>query len=450
MVNTIFIFMVFGAMLGATGASSFFIDIATALTGNSPGGPAKIATISSMLFGSVSGSAVANTVATGSFTIPMMKKVGYKAEFAGGVEAVASTGGQMMPPIMGAGAFVMSEITGIPYSKIVTVSFIPAFLFYLAIYTAVHFQALKRGLRGLPHEEIPKARDVMRKQGHFIIPLIMLIVLLLVFKFSVEMSAACSILILIIIGTIKNKNNRWEFILEGLRDGAQTAVTVSMATAAAGIMVGVFGLTGIGLKFSNALFSLASGNTLYGIILIFLIGLVLGMGLPVIAAFIIMVSVAGPGLMGLGLPMLTAYLITFWYSQTSNITPPVCVAAYAAAGIAKASTFKTGLNACRIGFPIFIIPVIMAYRPLLLNGPVTDVVITIASVTIGIVLLTSFFIGYWNRCFDAIDYVLTLISGSFLLHPNILLNAVGLAISIIFILRQRKLRDDNKSKIVLN
>ncbi len=372
----VFIFVLFGSFLEVTGAGNFFIDLAYSIAGQYSGGPAKTAVLASGFMGSVSGSAVANVVTTGSFTIPMMKKVGYKPHVAGAIEAAASTGGQLMPPIMGAGAFLMAEFTKTSYLYIIKIAIIPAILYYLTTLLFVHIEAQKEGLEGLPKDQLPDFKETLKKGLHFLIPVIILIVVLLM-NYSPMMAGFVAVVSVYLTAMLR-KGSRIDFreLLDALERGARNAILVSIACAAAGIIVGMTNLTGMGLRFSSMVVSLSHGIPLLAILLIALASLVLGMGLPVTASYIVLVILAGPALMNMGIPILVAHMIVFWYSQDANVTPPVSLASFAAAGVAGSPPMKTAFTSWKLAKGLYIIPVVMAYHPLLLNGPTWEVVKT--------------------------------------------------------------------------
>jgi len=387
----VYVFVLFGAFLETTGGGSFFIDLAYALTGRFSGGPAKTSVVASGFMGSVSGSAVGNVVATGSFTIPMMKKVGYRPHVAGAIEAAASTGGQLMPPIMGAGAFLMAEFTNTSYLTIIKVALIPAILYYLTVLFFVHFEAQKHGLKGQPKEKLPRALKVIKEGLHFIVP-VGILIYVLVSNYSPMMAGFVAVMSTLAASLIANtirwavnrtrytpKDSRYEglgtfslrelkLILKALEKGAHNAVMVSVACAAAGIIVGMVTLTGMGLKFSSLVLDLSFGIKALAILLIGAASLVLGMGLPVTASYIVLATLAGPALLDMGVPLLVAHMIVFWYSQDANVTPPVSLASFAGAGIAGANPMRTAFTSWKLAKGLYIIPIIMAYRPLLGMG----------------------------------------------------------------------------------
>ncbi|MEL6113746.1 TRAP transporter fused permease subunit [Photobacterium sp. SP02] len=382
--GVVFIFVLFGAFLQVTGAGQFFIDIAFAVAGKYRGGPAKASVIASAALGSISGSAIANTVTTGSLTIPMMKKLGYKPEQAAGIEAAASTGGQIMPPVMGAGAFVMAQFTGIPYSEILLVSIAPAILYFACTLLYVHLMACKLGLEGMDVKA--GVREVLNNGWHFLAPLI-LVTALLMMSYSPELVgiAGC---VAVLVSALCRKSSRVSLsqVLEGMKEGALMALPISVACATAGIVVGVVGQTGIGLQFTQFLLALSGGHLWSALLLIALAAVVLGMGLPVTAAYIVLSVMAVPALNDFGLPILTAHMIVFWLSQTSNVTPPIALAAFAGAGIANASPMRSAVQAFKLAQGFFLIPAMMAFSGLILgNGDTLHFVIAIAT-TAGLII----------------------------------------------------------------
>ncbi|MEX2500760.1 MAG: TRAP transporter fused permease subunit [Trueperaceae bacterium] len=414
----VYIFVLFGAFLEVTGAGQFFIDLAYAAAGRQRGGPAKASVIASGFMGSISGSAIANVVTTGSFTIPLMKRLGYTPEEAGGVEAAASTGGQIMPPIMGAGAFLIAEYTRIPYVDIVKVAILPAILYFTTVYLFVDIIAAKRGMRGMREDELPKLGKVFARGWHFLLPLALLIWFLLQ-NISPARVGAVSIVAILAVTVVRYVIRRiwlghaptpdedsvvavesgapktvtgdalpsapvrgeegWTRAvlrgaiktLQAMEIGARNALPVSVACAVAGIVVGVVGLTGLGLKFSSLMLSFSGGNIVIALILVLLASLVLGMGLPVTASYIVLIVLTGPALtQEFGIPLLIAHLVVFWYSQDSNVTPPVALAAYAAAGVARSNPMRTGVEAWKFAKGLYLIPMFMVFNPEIILGGV--------------------------------------------------------------------------------
>lgn len=427
----VFIFILFGSFLEKTGAGNFFIDMAYSITGRFSGGPAKTAVVASGFMGSVAGSAIANVVATGSFTIPMMKKIGYKPHVAAAVEAAASTGGQLMPPIMGAGAFLMAEFTQTPYLEIIKIAFIPALLYFFSVILFVHLEAQKEGIWGQPKEVLPRLGKTIKKGIHFIIPVGILITVL-VMNYSPMMAGFVAILAIYFTALLR-KDSRISIttLLKTLEQGARNAVVVGVACAAAGIIVGVVNLTGTGLRFSSLIVSLSQGNLLLALALVAFTSLLLGMGLPVTASYIVLVILAGPALMDLGLPLITAHMIVFWYSQDANITPPVALESFAASGIAGSSPMRTAFTSWKLAKGLYIIPIVMAYHPLLLNGTTGEVVQTVIFCAVAI---TAFVICLERYFLVPLIWVETILYGGAaiaLIWANDTVNYIGFAVFVV-------------------
>ncbi len=361
--TTVFIFVLFGAFLEVTGAGKFFIDLAFSIAGKYRGGPAKAAVLASAGLGSISGSAIANTVTTGSVTIPMMKKLGYTPEQSAGIEAAASTGGQIMPPIMGAGAFVMAQFTGVPYSDIMLASIAPAILYFFCTLLYVHLMACKLNLQAASRTEA--VIEVMKQGAHHLIPLVIITVLLMMAYSPLLVGVAGCAAILLTAALRKHSRIGLSKFISGMKNGALMALPISVACGAAGIIVGVVGQTGIGLQFTQFVMDFSGGYMLVALGLISIVALVLGMGLPVTAAYIVLAVMAVPMLGDFGLPLLTAHLIVFWLSQTSNVTPPIALAAFAGAGVANANPMKSSVEAFKLAGGLFMIPIMMAYTDLL-------------------------------------------------------------------------------------
>lgn len=384
--GVVFIFVLFGAFLQVTGAGQFFIDMAFSVAGKYRGGPAKASVIASAALGSISGSAIANTVTTGSLTIPMMKKLGYKAEQAAGIEAAASTGGQIMPPVMGAGAFVMAQFTGIPYSEILLVSIAPAILYFVCTLLYVHLMACKLDLQGMTQTE--KIAAVLKNGWHYLVPLVLITALLMMSYSPVLVGIIGCAAILIAAMSRKHSRINIKLILEGLKEGALLALPISVACATAGIVVGVVGQTGIGLQFTQFLIAMSGGYLWSALSLIALAAVILGMGLPVTAAYIVLSIMAVPALMDFGVSLLAAHMIVFWLSQTSNVTPPIALAAFAGAGIANASPMRSAVQAFKLAQGFFLIPAMMAFSGLIwMDGQHIHFIV-------GIIATTSLFVAF--------------------------------------------------------
>ncbi len=437
----IFMFLLFGAYLEKTGMGEFFIDMANALAGGAAGGPAKVAVIASGAMGTLSGSSVANVVGTGSFTIPMMKKLGYKPEFAGAVEATASTGGQLMPPIMGAAAFLMAEFTNTPYIKVIGAAAIPALLYYFGVWAGVHFEAKKTGLKGMEKDQIPKFSKVMKSRGHLLLPIV-IIVYLLVSGYTPIRAALGGIVSSILVAGLR-KETRLSFwdIVDGLQKGARSALTVIAACASAGIIIGVVTQTGLGLKMGSMLVSIAKGNLLMTLFFTMLTSLVLGIGVPTTANYVITSTIAAPALLLLGVPMLAAHMFVFYFGIIADVTPPVCLAAVAGAGVAKAEPMRTGVNAARLAIAAFIIPYIFIYSPQLLLIDATPLVLIFIIITslIGIIAVAAALTGYFTTKMNIIERALFVAGGIMLVTTDVRANLAGAVIlGIAYLIQHRK------------
>jgi len=452
----IFLFILFGAYLEKTGLGQLFIDMANAVAGWAAGGPAKVAVLSSALMGTVSGSSVANVVGTGSFTIPMMKKLGYKPEFAGAVEATASTGGQLMPPIMGAAAFLMAEFTNIPYRRIIGAAAIPALLYYFGVWAGVHFEAKKLGLKGIPREELPKFKRIVLDRGHLIIPLIA-IIYLLVTGFT-PMKAALWAIILSIGSSMLKKNTRISLfdIIKGLESGARGALGIIAATACAGIIIGVVTQTGLGLKLGSSLVTLANGNLLLTLFFTMITSLVLGMGVPTTANYVITSTITAPAVIMIlmqqsGLPagslipaaiILPAHMFAFYFGIIADVTPPVALAAFAGAGIAKANPMKTGFQASKLAVAAFLVPYIFVLNPqmLLFNIEPLPMVWMIITSLVGIISVAASVSAFLLARMSLIERILFFIGGVLLVTPGLVTDVIGAVLILVAIIIQLKKR----------
>ena len=433
----VYLFILFGAFLIKSGAGDFIIKLAQSLTGRRTGGPAKIAVISSGFMGSVSGSAVANTVATGSLTIPLMKRMGFRPHIAGGVEAAASTGGQLMPPIMGAGAFIMAQWTGISYLHIIAVAAIPAVMYFLSVGFFVHIEALKMGMKPLSAAEIPKLKEVLKEGAVFLIP-VLLLVFLLVRGFT-PTYAACAGIFAIIASSWFRKDTRMSIrdVLDALYIGGKNSVSTASILICAGIVIGIVGITGVGVTFSSMVIDLSGGHLFLAIILVLLASLVLGMGLPVTASYIFLAVLTAPALQQLGISLLAAHMIIFWYSQDANVTPPVCLAAYSAAGIAGSKPMETGIAAWKLAKGLYIIPFLFAYTPLLFEGPLLEVVAVAVSATLGLLSFTVFMEGFFLRGLYIWERGLVGLSVLGLFWPNNFFRFIGFMVFLALYLQQK-------------
>ena len=438
----IVVFIIFGAFLERTGIAQFFIDLANSIAGASAGGPAKVAVISSALCGMVSGSSVGNTVTTGSVTIPMMKKTGYKAEFAGAVEAAASTGGQIMPPIMGAAAFLMAEYMGVSYATVAVTAILPAVLYFTGIYIAVHLEARKLGLKGIPRDQLPKLR-VLIKKIYLLAPLVVLVVLVSTNKKTMQFSAAVAILVAILVGLI-NKDDRITItkIIDALEAGGKGTITVAVACAMAGIVAGCITVTGLASKLITAIVSVSGGHTMIALVLTMLCCIVLGMGVPTTANYCIMAATCAPILMNpqIGVPAMAAHFFVFYFGIVADITPPVALAAYAGSAIAKAPPMKTAFNATKLAIAAFIVPYIFAKNPAMLlvnvENPFQVVQIVLSSL-VGLFGVAAALNGFLYRPINPLFRLALVAGGLGMMIPGTLTDVIGLAVVVAVVLLQR-------------
>lgn len=435
----IFLFIMFGSFLDKTGISKFFIDLANSLAGWAAGGPAKVAVLTSALQGTVSGSSVANTVCTGSFTIPLMKKLGYKPEFAGAVEAAASTGGQIMPPIMGAAAFLMAEFIGVPYIDIVKAGVIPALLYFTGIWIVVHLEAKKEGMRGLSRDELPRFKDVALKQGYMILPLAAIIFFLV--NGSTPIKAAMYGLGLTIVTSFFNKATRMSIpdFFEALENGARNAIGVAIACASAGMIVGTITLTGLGLKIGNGLVGLSGGNLLLTLFFTMITSLILGMGAPTTANYIITSTIAAPAIVLLGIPAIAAHMFTFYFGIVADVTPPVALAAFAGSAIAKSDPIKTGINASKLAIAAFIIPYMFVLNPaiLMIDTNIGEIILIIFTAVTGMIGIGAALEGYLITRAKWFDRIIFLIAGLMLIYPGTITDIAGLVLMVVGYLIQK-------------
>lgn len=447
----IFLFLFFGVVLIHTKIGEFFNDLAVALTGRFTGGTAKTAVVASALQGMVSGSSVGNTVASGSFTIPMMKRSGFKPEFAAATEASASTGGQIMPPIMGAAAFIMMEYLGVSYGTIMLAAVIPAMLYFTGIFIGTHFEAKRLGILGLPKSQLQSFTKLLKKNGYMLLPLFVIIGTIMA-GFTPQRAALLGIVTAFIVSLFR-KDTRMNFrqILNVFEQGARVALPVIAAVGTAGIIAGVVSITGLGSKFAAGVIALSGGYLIFALILTMLACLVLGMGLPTTANYVVTATIAAPVLINeFGVAAIAAHMFVFYFGIAADITPPVCLAAYAGAGIARANPFKSGVTAVKLAIAAYLIPYIFIYNPILVMVDVTPANLTIAIVTalIGMMAISSSVIGYFVRNSNIIERLIMFVGGLLLIIPDILMSSVGLAVvlAVWFIQKQRK-DDDGKMEV---
>ena len=434
----IFLFILFGAYLESTGLGKFFIDLANSIAGWASGGPAKVAVLSSGLMGTVSGSSVANVVGTGSLTIPMMKKLGYHKDFAGAVEAAASTGGQLMPPVMGAAAFLMAEFVGVPYIDIAKAAVVPALLYFTGVWLGVHFEAKRSNLKGLPREQLPKFGRLFIERGHLALPLVV-IVYLLVSGYT-PMRAALVAIVLSIVCSALRKSTRMKpiEIVRGLDKGARNVLSVLVACASAGIVIGVVTKTGVGLKLASGLLALSGGLLLPTLFFTMITAIVLGMGVPTTANYVITSTIAAPAIIQMGVPVLAAHMFVFYFGIIADVTPPVALAAFAGAGIAGGNALKTGINASKLAIAAFIIPYMFVLSPVILMVDATIGNVLLATVTaiIGMVALSSALIGYLVDNCRAYERIILIAGGLMMIKPGMLTDIAGFVLFALVLVSQ--------------
>ena len=424
----IVVFIIFGAFLERTGIADFFINISNAVVGGFSGGPAKVAVVASAFEGMVSGSSVANTVGSGSVTIPLMKKTGYKPEFAAAAEASASTGGQIMPPIMGAAAFLMADYIGVPYSNIVVRAILPAVLYFAGVFITVHLEAKKEGLRGLTKDELPKFIPLLKKV-YLLIPLVLLVYLVSITQRSIQYAAAIAIVAAIVV-SIFNKENRInpKRIWEALAAGGQGMIAVAAACGVAGMIAGTITMTGLANMMINGIVALAGNQVIIALFLTMLCCIVLGMGVPTTANYCIMAATCAPILVRMGVPAIAAHFFVFYFGIVADLTPPVALAAYAGAAIAQANPMKTAITATKLAIGAFIVPYVFALNPALLFIDTTaldDVIIVITSL-VGIFAVSASLEGYFLHNMPWYQRVICLVGGLLLIYPGVITDTIGL------------------------
>lgn len=446
----VFLFVMFGVFLSETGLSEFLTNAAMCVAGTKPGGPAKMAIVASGFFGMISGSAPANVVTTGAFTIPLMKEMGYKSHFAGAVEAVASTGGQIMPPVMGTAAFIMAEILGISYRSIIFMAIIPAILYYVSLWFFVDLEARKCGLNGLKKEQLPKLRESFKTNAIMLLPVILMLVLILE-SYTAYFAAFWSTVLLVVLSMF-NKKTRLnpKKLVNAIVKGVKQTISVSMATAVVGIVIGIVNLTGLGLQLANLIITLSGGHLIITMFLTMLACFVLGMGLPTSAAYIVAAAVAPTAMVKLGVPIEAAHMFIFYYACLSSITPPVALASFAASGLCGAPSGKVGWTAVRLGIIGFIVPYMFVYSPeLLMQGEVYRIIIAFCTSCIGAFCLATAFQGYFRT--NAKWYVRVLMGAASLLliDSGLVTDAIGFGcIALSYVLQTIRLnKERNMAKL---
>ncbi len=441
------IFVIFGAVLSISGASVFFNRLAKALVGHFTGGPAKVAVFASAFMGTVSGSVVANVVTTGSFTIPMMKELGYDDAFAGAVEAAASTGGQIMPPIMGAAAFMMADFLGIPYIKVAFAALLPAILYFVSIGFSVHLEALKHKLPTLARKDCPKIGEVLKEGGALLIPLFVLIAVLVAGYTPMRAGLAGVFSLFLVVfamnivknGFVKGSLFAIKSLIEGIKSGARGCIAVTSATAAAGIIIGTVSQSGLGLRLTSLILKVSGGSLIITLILIGIACLIMGMGMPTAGAYIVVVTLGVPALVAFGIPPLAAHMFVFYMAIISAVTPPVAIGAYAAAGVSGASPWKTGITAFRLDLAGFLIPFVIVFAPaLILEGSAAEAALVFSSSLLGLFFLAVSFVGYFLVRVNTLWRILSFLGGILLVIPGAWSDIIGLCFFIVFLLQQRR------------
>jgi TRAP transporter 4TM/12TM fusion protein len=434
----VILFIIFGTFLEKSGAGHFFMNFANAIAGGARGGPGKVAVVSSSLFGTISGSAVANVMVDGWLTIPMMKKTGFKPEAAAAIEAVASTGGQIMPPIMGAAAFVMAEFQGVSYTQVMIAAAIPAFFYYGALFAAIHFNAVRSGLKGLPREELPILGHIIIRQGHLFLPVIVLLALLIQ-GFTPTYGAIIATMALVGISWLRPATGlRWRTCIEALRDGAVHTVPVAMACASAGIVIGIVLQTGLALRFTAFLVDFTYGSLLAALLITMVAGVILGMGMPTTPAYIMQAALLVPAIVKLGVEPMAAHMFAFYFSCLSAVTPPVALAVYAAASIANAGLWGAGVQAVKFAAAGFIVPFFFVYNPaLLFEGSFTEILRAVATGSIGVIALAASMEGYFLRTGSWFERLLFLTAALLLIDPGFVTDMIGVALLAFGLLLQK-------------
>jgi TRAP transporter 4TM/12TM fusion protein len=427
MSSVLILFIIFAAFLTMTGIGDFFVRLATALAGRMTGGPAKVSVFSSALLGTISGSGVANVMMDGVFTIPMMKRIGYTATFAAAVEAVASIGGQIMPPIMAAAAFIMSDFVGVPFRQVALAATIPAILYFFCVFVTVHFEARRLGLRKVPREEMPDLGETLRRDGYLLLPLVALIWYLYQ-GFSEEMAALMAVGTTFLISFVRRRSALGPVrLLKAFESGARAGVTVAMAVAAAGLIIGCLFLSGIGMKFSYMLMTLSGGQLWLALIYTTFAAILLGLSLPTTAVYLTLAIIVAPGLVQMGVPKMAAHMFIFYMGVTSDLTPPTCLSPFAAAAIAGSPPMATAWQAMRLGTVLFIVPFMFVYSPeLLMIGSWPEILFAFARAGLGVFCLAAGLQGWLRRRATALERALLITAGILLVVPNLMADAGGL------------------------
>ena len=432
----VMLFVLFGAFMERSGTGQLFMDFSMSITGHTAGGPGKVAVVSSSLFGTVSGSAVANVMVDGPITIPLMKRTGFRPPFAAAVESVASTGGQLMPPIMGAAAFVMAEFLAVPYAQITVWAIVPSFLYYLAVFFAVHFEAKRYKLAGVPKSELPRFGNVMLARGHLFVP-ILIVLVGLIQGYSAPLCALAGALSCLPLALLKKATRvgiTWRTVLEALEEGAKNTLAVAMACACAGIVIGCVTITGLGIVFTQMVIALSQESLILALVLTAMAGIILGMGMPTTPAYIMMVALLVPAVMKLGAVTPAAHMFAFYFAILSAITPPVALAVFAAASLAKANMWASGFAAMRAAAPAYIVPFMFVYEPLLLlivkdwGSEWAFVVWSVITASVGVICLAASLFGWLFIYAVAWHRVLLFIAALCLIKPGLITDAIGIVL----------------------
>jgi len=432
----VMLFVLFGAFMEKSGTGQLFMDFALSITGHTAGGPGKVSVVSSSLFGTVSGSAVANVMVDGPLTIPLMKRSGFRPPFAAAVEATASTGGQIMPPVMGAAAFVMAEFLAVPYAQVALWAIVPAILYYVAVFFAVHFEAKRHGLHGVPKSELPRFGRVMSERGHLFVPILVILVGLM-YGYSAPLCALAGALACMPVALARATTRAgitWRSVFDALEDGAKNTLAVAMACACAGIVIGCVTITGLGITFTQIVVGLAQNALVLALVLTAAAGIVLGMGMPTTPAYIVMVALLVPALIKLGAPTPAAHMFAFYFAILSAITPPVALAVFAAASLAKADLWASGWAAVRVGAAGFIVPFMFVYEPMLLlivkdwSTQWLFVTWSVISATIGVICLAGGLFGWLLAAASRWQQAALLVAALCLIKPGLITDAIGLGL----------------------
>ena len=436
----VMLFVLFGAFMERSGTGQLFMDFAMSITGHTAGGPGKVSIVSSALFGTVSGSAVANVMVDGPITIPLMKRTGFRPPFAAAVEAVASTGGQLMPPVMGAAAFVMAEFLAVPYAQVALWAAIPALLYYVALFFAVHFDAKRYKLAGVPKSELPGFFSVMAVRGHLFVP-ILIVLFGLMLGYSAPLCALVGALACIPMALLRQSTRGgigWRNVFDALVDGARNTLSVAMACACAGIVIGCVTITGLGITFTQFVIALAQNSLVLALVLTAAAGIVLGMGMPTTPAYIVMVSLLVPAAIKMGAIAPAAHMFAFYFAILSAITPPVALAVFAAAGLAKSDLWSTGWQAVRIAAATYIVPFMFVFEPsIMMIGDWFTILTSTVSAIVGVMCLAAGLQGYLLRLAKSWERVILVIAALLLIKPGYISDAIGIALLAVVLLAQR-------------